>query len=57
MQIWRDGRRNNRENVVKGRCVIGSLARIIRGRNVSMEENKGLRNSILVPILTYGSQT
>ena len=41
-----------RERVVKGRCVIRSLARVMRGRNVSMEVNRGLRNSILLPTLT-----
>ena len=41
--------------VEKGTCVIWSLARIKRERNVSMEVNKGSRNSILLSILTYGS--
>ena len=44
--------RERRERAVKGRCVIESLARIIRGRNVSMEIRRGLRNSILMPTLT-----
>ena len=35
MQTWRDGRRNKR--VVKGRCVIRSLVRVMKGRNVFME--------------------
>ena len=44
-----------REIAVKGRCVIGPLARIIRGRNVYMEVKRGLRNSIiLLPTLIYG---
>ena len=34
--------------------VIWLLARIIRGRNVSVEVKKQLRNSILLPTLTYG---
>ena len=45
------------ERAVKGRCVIGSLARIMRGKNVSMEIKRGLRNSILLPTLMYGSET
>ncbi len=46
-----------REEVAKGRSVIGSLARVMKGKNVSMEVKKGLRNSILLPGLTYGSET
>ena len=48
-------REREREGSIKGRYVIGLFARIIRGRNVSMEVKKGLRNSILLPTLTYGS--
>ncbi len=46
-----------RERAVKSRSVIGSLARIMNGRSVSMEVKRGLRNSILLPTLTYGSET
>ena len=46
-----------RERVLKGCSVIGSLARIMRGRNVPMEVKQGLRNSIFLPTLTYGSET
>ncbi len=46
-----------RERAVKGRSVIGSLARVMKGRNVSMEVKRGLKNSILLPTLTYGSET
>ena len=42
---------------MKGRCVIGSPARVTKGRNVSMEVKRGLRNSILLPTLMYGSKT
>ncbi len=42
---------------MKGRSVIGSLARIMEERNMSMEVKRGLRNSILLPTLTYGSET
>ncbi len=42
---------------MKGRSIIGSLARVIKGRNVFMEVKRGLRNSILLPTLMYGSET
>ncbi len=43
-----------RERVMKGRSVVGSLAVVMKGRNVAMEVKRGLRNSILLPTLTYG---
>ncbi len=46
-----------RERVVKGKSFLGSLERIIEGRNVSMEVNRELRNSILLPTQTYSSET
>ena len=46
-----------REKVAKGSCVIGSLARIIKGRNVSIEVKRGLRNSIFLSPLMGGSET
>ena len=45
-----------RVRAVKGRCVIGSLATIVKERNVFMEVKRGLRNSIL-PTLMCGSET
>ncbi len=45
-----------RETVVKCRNVIGYLARVMKGRSVSMEVKRGLRNGILLPTLTYGSE-
>ncbi len=57
MHTWKDGWRNKRERALKGRSVIGSLARVIKGRKVSMEVKRGLRNSIPLPTLTYGSDT
>ncbi len=45
-----------RERVLKGRSVVGSLAGIMKGRNVSMDMKRGLRNSVLLPTLTYGSE-
>ena len=44
------------KRALKGKSVIGSLAWFMKGRNVSMEVKKGLRNSILLPTLTYGSE-
>ena len=52
-----EGEIRERERVVKGRCIIGSLVRVMGGRNMSMEVKRGLRNSILLPTLTHGSQT
>ncbi len=42
--------------MVRGRSVVGSLAGVMKGRSVSMDVKRGLRNSILLPILTYGSE-
>ncbi len=33
---------------------MGSLAGVMKGRSVSMDVKRGLRNSILLPTLTYG---
>ncbi len=47
-----------RERAVKGRGIMGSLARVRKWRIVSKKEGKGgLRNSILLPTLMYGSET
>ncbi len=43
-----------RQRVMKGKSVVGLLAGVMKGRNVSMEVKKGLRSSILLPTLTYG---
>ncbi len=45
-----------RERVMKGRSVVGSLAWVMKGRNVSKDVKRGIRNSILLPTLTYGSE-
>ncbi len=45
-----------REQVMKGRSIVGLLIGVMKGRNVSMNVNRGLRNSILLPALTYGSE-
>ncbi len=42
--------------MTKGRSVVGLLVGVVKGRNVSMEVKRGLRNSILLPTLTYGSE-
>ncbi len=41
---------------MKGRSVVGSLAGVMKGRNVPMDVKRGLRNSILLPTLIYGSK-
>ena len=41
----------------KGRQPMGSVGRIMKGRNVSKEVKKGLCDSIVPPSLTYGSET
>ncbi len=46
-----------RERAVKGRSVIGSLGRVMKGRNMSMKVKRGPRNNVLLPTLRYGSET
>ncbi len=41
---------------MRGRSVVRSLAGVMKRRNVSMDVKRGLRNSILLPTLTYGSE-
>lgn len=38
------------------RSVIGVLARVIKRRHMSMEMRRGLRDSILFPVLMYESE-
>ena len=45
------------ERKLQGRKVIGELGCILKGRTVSQEVKKSLRNSVLLPTLTYGSET
>ncbi len=45
-----------RDGVMEGRSVVGSLAEVMKGRNVSMDMKRGQRNNILLPTLTYGSK-
>ncbi len=46
-----------RERAVRGRSVIGSVASVMKGMNVSLEVRRGLRNSIHLPTLMYGLET
>lgn len=40
---------------MKSRSVIRALAWVMK-KNVSMEVKRGLRNSILLPVFTYGPE-
>ncbi len=43
---------------VKGlKKVMGALERVMKGRSVSMVVKKGIRNSIILPTLSYASKT
>ncbi len=46
-----------RERALQGRKVVGSLGHIMDGRSVSMEVKMDLRNTVIVPTLTYASET
>ncbi len=46
-----------RERTVKGRQVTSALERVMKGRNVSMSVKKGVRNSVILPALSYASET
>ncbi len=46
-----------KERTVKGRQVMGALERVMKGRNVSMEVKWGIRNSVILPILSYALET
>ncbi len=46
-----------RERVVQGRKVVESLGCMMKGRTVSMEVKKGLCDGIIVPTITYASET
>ncbi len=46
-----------RERALQGRKMVGSLGRIMNGRSVSMEVKRDLRNTVIVPTLTYASET
>ncbi len=43
-----------------GKClgqVLGALERVMKGRNISMAVKKGIRNSVILPTLSYTSET
>ncbi len=46
-----------RERALQGRKVVGSLGHIMNDRSVSMEVKRDLRNTVIVPTLTYASKT
>ncbi len=46
-----------RERALQGRKVVGSLGRTMKGKSVSIEVKRELRNTVIVPTLTYASKT
>ncbi len=46
-----------REWELQGRKMVGSLVCILNGRSVSMEVKRDLRNTVIVPTLTYARKT
>ncbi len=46
-----------KERTVKGRQVVGVLERVMKGRNVSMAVKRGIRNGVILPTLSYASET
>ncbi len=46
-----------RERAFNGRSVAGSLGRIMKGRSVSMEVKRGIKNRIILPTLSYAFET
>ncbi len=42
---------------MNGRSFVGSLAGVMKVRNVSMDVKRGLRNTILLSALTYESES
>ncbi len=48
---------DTRDRALQGRKVVGSLRRIMNGRSVSMEVKRDFRNTVIVPTLTYASET
>ncbi len=55
MVVWKE--RQEKGHCKEGRKVVGSLGRIMKGRSVSMEVKRDLRNTVVVPTLTYVSKT
>ncbi len=46
-----------RERALQGRKVVGSLGCLMNGRSVSLEVKRDLRNTVIIPTLTYASET
>ncbi len=46
-----------RERTVEGRQVMGVLKRVMKGRHVIMVVKKGIRNNVILPTLSYASET
>ncbi len=46
-----------RGRTLQGRKVVGSLGRVMNGKSVSMEVKRDLSNTVIVPTLTYASET
>ncbi len=46
-----------RARALQERKVVGSMGRMMRGKTVSTEVNKALRDGIIVPTVTYASET
>ncbi len=47
----------SKERALHERKVVGSLGHTMNGRSVSMEVKRDLRNTVIVPTLTYTSET
>ncbi len=45
------------ERTVKGRQVMGALERVMKGRNVSVEVKRAIRNSVILSTLSNASET
>ncbi len=46
-----------RDRGVKDRQVMGALERVVKGRNVRMAVKRRIRNSVILPTLSYTSET
>lgn len=44
-----------KERIMRDRSGTGAFGRVTKGRNVPVDVMRGLRNSILLPTLMYGS--
>ncbi len=51
------GTGERKERALQDRTAIGSLEHIMNGRSVNMEARRDLRNSVIVPMLTYAGKT